>query len=163
MIVFTTIQQGYSQNNDSQLLVRSTVGVSGSSSTVSVDNKTYTIQQSIGQASVIGTFKTNNYTLRQGFIQPNILTKIKDTNIPLNLSAIVFPNPFVENISLSFNENIKGEVIISLYDLLGRMLFTNKYEANKNINIPLKELPVAHYILKVRANNRQFIKKIIKK
>ena len=163
LIVFTIIQQGNAQNNTSQQLVRSTTGVSGSSSTVSVNNKMYIIQQSIGQTSAIGTFETNDYTLRQGFIQPNVLAKIMDTNIPLNLNAIVYPNPFTENISLSFDENIIGEVTVSLYDMLGRMLFVNNYEANKSINITLKDLSIAHYILKVSANNKQFIKKIIKK
>jgi len=162
-IVFTIIQQVSAQNTSSQQLVRSTTGVSGASSTVSINNKNYIIQQSIGQTSVIGTFETNDYTLRQGFIQPNILAKIMDKDIPLNLNAIVYPNPFTENISLSFDEDIRGEVTVSLYDMLGRMLFMNKYEANNNINITMKDLSAAHYILKVSANNRQFIKKIIKR
>ncbi|MFK5958390.1 MAG: T9SS type A sorting domain-containing protein [Lutibacter sp.] len=163
LIVFTIINQIPAQNSSSSQLVRSTTGVSGSSSTISINNKNYIIEQSIGQSSAIGTFKANGYTFRQGFIQPNILSKIIDKDIPMNLDVVVFPNPFSENISISFKEEIEGEVKVYLFDMLGRQIYTNKYESRKKINIDLHDFAVAHYILKVRFNNRQFIKKIIKK
>ncbi|MCF6182372.1 T9SS type A sorting domain-containing protein [Lutibacter sp.] len=163
LIVFTIIQQINSQNTSSEHLVRSTTGVAGSSENILINNKEYVIQQSIGQTSAIGTYENNKYTLRQGFIQPNVLAKIIDKLIPLDLKVIVYPNPFVENISLSFTEEIKDDIRVSVYDLLGRLLFVNSYKANKHINITLKDLSVAKYILKVKANNRQFIKTIIKK
>jgi hypothetical protein len=77
LIVFTIIQQITVQNTSSANLVRSTTGVSGSSSTISINNtinnKNYIIQQSIGQASVIGTFNNTEYAIRQGFTQPDVL------------------------------------------------------------------------------------------
>lgn len=66
LIIFTIISQISAQNSSSSQLVRSTTGVSGFSSTVSINNKNYIIEQSIGQTSTIGTFTTNGYTLRQG-------------------------------------------------------------------------------------------------
>jgi hypothetical protein len=163
LIVFTITQLVTAQNSTSQLLIRSTTGKSGSSEKVSLNNKNYIIQQSIGQTSAIGTFETNGYTLRQGFIQPNVLAKIIDINIPLDLKAIEYPNPFVDNISLSFNEKITGKVIVSIYDMLGRQLLSNSFNSENNIEINFSAFSIGHYILKVTANNKQFIKKILKK
>ena len=143
-------------------LVRSTMGISGSSVEVTIDNTNYIIQQSIGQSSVIGTFIGNDYILRQGFIQPNILAKIIDKDIPLTLEAIIYPNPFKEHISISFNEEMSGNIEVQVYDMLGRMVFEKSYIATESLKIILTGLPVSNYVLKVKANKKQFIKKIIK-
>ncbi len=123
LIAFLFIQQVNSQNNSSEQLVRSSTGVSGSSEIITNNNKTYVVQQSIGQASAIGTFSNVDYILRQGFIQPNVLAKIIDDTIPLNLEAIIYPNPFVESISISFNEKISDKIEVVVFDVLGRMVF----------------------------------------
>jgi hypothetical protein len=65
------IQFSQAQNTSGNYLVRATTGVAGSLENVSLNNKQYVVQQSIGQASAIGTFYDNDYILRQGFIQPN--------------------------------------------------------------------------------------------
>ena len=163
LIVFTIIQQITAQNNSSEMLVRSTTGVSGSSSTVSVNNKNYIIQQSIGQASVIGTFNNSEYTIRQGFIQPNVLAKIINKNISLDLEATFYPNPFVESVTLAFTEKIEGDVEVAVFDMLGRLVFSNSYSAEQNLKVQFHNLSVADYILKVTANNKQFVKNIVKK
>lgn len=144
-------------------LVRSTTGVSGSSEKITSLNNIYIVQQSIGQTSPIGTFSDADFVLRQGFIQPNVLAKIKDKNVLLNLSATVYPNPFINDISILFNEKVEGDITVSIYDMLGRLMFLKNYEASKNINIISQDLSNAHYILKVKANNRQLITKIVKK
>ncbi|NQY30744.1 MAG: T9SS type A sorting domain-containing protein [Flavobacteriaceae bacterium] len=155
-------QHIHAQTNSSQNLVRCTTGISGSTVEITSTNKTYVIQQSIGQASTIGTFNNNNYTLRQGFIQPNILAKIIDEKSPLNLQVKIYPNPFVEYITLSFKDEIKGDIKVALYDLLGRIIDTKSYLSNQLITVKLNKLPSAEYILKVHANRKQFITKIIK-
>jgi len=163
LIVFTIIQQITAQKTSSEMLVRSTTGVSGSSSTISINNKNYIIQQSLGQASVIGTFNNSEYTIRQGFIQPNVLAKIVDTSIPLNLKATVYPNPFVEGVTISFSEQISDKVEVAVFDVLGRLVVTKSYAAEQNLKVQFDNLSVANYILKVTANNKQFIRKIVKK
>jgi len=151
------------QNNSSKQLVRSTTGVSGSSEIISTNNKTYVVQQSIGQASAIGTFNSVDYILRQGFIQPNILAKIIDKDIPLNLEAIIYPNPFVESITISFNEKISDKIEVVVFDFLGRMVFSKSYNTEQNLQVQFNNLAVADYIIKIVANNKQFVKNIIKK
>ena len=109
------------------------------------------------------TFYDSDYTLRQGFIQPNVLAKIIDLAIPLSLDAIIYPNPFVESVTISFSEQITDKVEVAVFDVLGRLVFSKSYTANQKVNVQFNNLSVADYILKVTANNKQFIKKIIKK
>ena len=157
------IQFTEAQNTTSAYLVRVTTGVAGSSENVTINNKAYIVQQSIGQASVIGTFYDSDYTLRQGFIQPNVLAKIRDVAIPLNLEAVIYPNPFVESIIISFSEQITDKVEVAVFDLLGRLVFSENYLADQKVNVQFNNLSVADYILKVTANNKQFIKEILKR
>ena len=162
-ICFILLQHIQAQTESNQNLVRSTTGVSGSSVKVTQNNKVYVIQHSIGQPSAIGTFNKDNYILRQGFIQPNVLARIKDKNMPSNLQLSLYPNPFQDNISLSFNEEVKGEINIMVFDILGRLVFEKKYIANQNVNVILDKLSSGEYILKAVANQRQFITKILKR
>jgi hypothetical protein len=161
-IIFAT-QLTKAQSSKSKYLVRSTTGVSGSSENITVNNKPYIVQQSIGQASVIGAFNTSQYTIRQGFIQPSVLAKIVNKNIALDLEASFYPNPFVESVTLSFTETIEGKVEVAVFDMLGRLVFSNNYTAEQHLKVQFRNLTTADYILKVTANNKQFIKKIVKK
>jgi hypothetical protein len=163
LIAFLIIQQVNSQNNSSEQLVRSSTGVTGSSEIITNNNKTHVVQQSIGQASAIGTFSNVDYILRQGFIQYNVLAKIRDIAIPLSLDAVIYPNPFVESVTISFSEQITNKVEVAVFDVLGRLVFSKSYLANQKVNAEFNNLSVADYILKVTANNKQFIKKILKK
>lgn len=162
-LLLASIQFSQAQNTSSDYLVRATTGVAGSSENISVNNKNYVVQQSIGQSSVIGTFYQGDDTFRQGFIQPNVLAKIIDVAIPLNLAAVIYPNPFTESVTLSFSEKINDTVEVSVFDLLGRLVFSKSYAADQSINVQFNSLSVANYIIKVTANNKQFIKKILKK
>jgi hypothetical protein len=162
-LLLICIQFIEAQNTSSAYLVRATTGVAGSSENISANNKSYIVQQSIGQASAIGTFSAENYTERQGVIQPNVLAKIRDIAIPLSLEAIIYPNPFVESVTLSFTEQITSKVEVAVFDLLGRLVFSNNYGGEQNLKVQFNNLSVADYILKVTANNKQFIKKILKK
>ncbi len=153
----------HSQYKTSDYLVRASIGASGSSENITVNNNAYAVQQSIGQASVIGTFYDKHYTVRQGFIQPNVLAKIIDFDIPLSLEATVYPNPVEQSVTISFSERITSKVELAVFDLLGRVVFSKRYAATDKLMVELNWLPAAHYILKATGNNKQFIKKIIKK
>ena len=156
------IQFTEAQNTTSAYLARATTGAAGSSENVTINNKAYIVQQSIGQASAIGTFYDSDYTLRQGFIQPNVLAKIIDLAIPLSLDAIIYPNPFLESVTISFSEQITDNVEVAVFDVLGRLVFSKSYTANQKVNVQFNNLSAADYILKVTANNKQLIKKILK-
>jgi len=150
------------QNTSSPFLMRATLSASGSSETVTFDNLNFIIQQSIDQSSVIGTSKNNGYTLRQGFIQPNVLVKILDTSMPIDLEVNFYPNPFKEKVSLAFTQQINGNIEVAVFDMVGKLVFLKKYEAIQNLQLQFDNLSLGAYILKITANNRQFIKNIMK-
>uniref|UniRef100_UPI004049807F T9SS type A sorting domain-containing protein n=1 Tax=Fulvivirga sp. TaxID=1931237 RepID=UPI004049807F len=162
IIALLSFNQLTAQSN-SPYLIRSTVGLAGTSELVPVGDKTYIIQQSIGQVSSIGTFNANGYTLRQGFIQPLISVTVVEKELPLVFEANVYPNPFIEDITISFFEEITGEVKVYIYDLRGVTVFKETYFDSNEIQISLWGVSEAPYILKILYNGDQFIRKIIKK
>lgn len=156
------LAQMHAQKTSGKQLVRSTMGVSGSSETIKIKNKTYVVQQSIGQSSAIGTFVSGGLVLRQGFIQPNATAKIVSKTPPTNLQAIVYPNPFFESISLSFNEEITSKISVEVFDTNGRTIYAEDFKPSQKLDIGLGQFPESNYILMVKANDKQFVKKIIK-
>jgi hypothetical protein len=81
-------------------------------------------------------------------------------------SAIVYPNPFNEQISIKINSDFPNEPIsYSLYDLLGRKIrfntLPNQSEMN-NLVIPSTNLASGIYFVKILHNNKQKSFKIIK-
>lgn len=152
----------FGQNVKSKNLKRSNIGAGYSSAIKDQDNNTYVIQQTIGQTSVIGTHSNDNYTLRQGFIQPDILEKIIDKQIPMILDLVFYPNPFYEKANLSFSEVIEGSVEVQVFDILGRLIVSNKYQPSQQLELNLDLPNTGDYIIKVKADNKQFIKHILK-
>lgn len=149
--------------SQSKSLLRSTTGVSGSSRIVVNEGNTYVIQQSIGQPSVIGTIEDGNYIFRQGFIQPDVLAKIVDKNVPLNLQVKIYPNPFDKHISLFFVEEVKSDINIKVFDVLGRQIFKTVFQKRQQTDVILDKLPLGEYLIKIIANKKQFVAKIMKK
>ena len=105
--------KGFSQTTDPSTdntgsfnVIRSTIGISGSSNTISTANGNYIISQSIGQSSIIGTGSNAGYTLRQGYQQPSILADAPSGNDNDKLEAKIYPNPFNHSIYISFSERI---------------------------------------------------------
>jgi len=144
-----------------QEIARSTVSSIGTSTTISTDSKSYVVQQSIGQASVIGKFDGDGIALRQGFIQPPIrVTAIvtQDTN----LTGAIYPNPFSSHVNVAFNEEIKESISVVLYDILGRIVHQDSFQAAQEISINLEFLASAQYVLLVSSNNKQLKANLIK-
>ena len=140
--------------------LRSTLSISGSSKTISFQDKHFLVQQSIGQSSVIGLSQGIDYLLRQGFIQP-----LKGSNNGIaseNLQVTVSPNPFPGEVTVSFTEMIWDDLYISLCDLNGRTVYSNKHAAAQEINLNFGSLQPALYIIRVYTNKKYYISKLIK-
>jgi hypothetical protein len=160
-LFFIGIQIAKAQNTTSDYLLRSTTGVTGSSTTITNNSKTYVIQQSVGQASVIGKFQSNDVIARQGFIQP---TTISTRIIPedTNLEARIYPNPVNNELFISFNELVKDQVTIQIFDFLGRNVFNRTMNPAQTLSINLNLLASAQYILLVNTGQKQFKANLIK-
>ena len=158
------IAQGTINTNvNSKYLIRSTVGINGLSKTLNTNKETFFIQQSIGQASVIGTYSKNDYTIRQGFLQPINTIKILPVNTEEeNLNLVLYPNPFHQSLNISINEYITNDLFIVIYNISGSIVFSKKYAASQQINIPLNYLPKGDYFLKITTEDKKLVSKLIK-
>lgn len=141
------------------LVLRSSINLSG------VDpskNTQHLIQQSTGQSSTIGSYKTGAYLLSQGFVQYDVWAKMVSFEDVLELTAKVFPNPFVSDIVIELLEPAESDVEVILFSPLGQELERYFFDENKVIQISLSHLPSANYFIKIAANNKQMIQPLIK-
>lgn len=144
-----------------QETVRSTVGVNGSSTTTTLSGKQYVVQQSVGQASVIGSHTVQDFTVLQGFIQPPIKIEgvLEEDN---SLQAVVYPNPFSSNVQVRFSEEIDAPLSITLYDISGRVVFSKEMAPAREIQLDFDFLSSASYLLSISQANKQFTATLIK-
>lgn len=85
-----------------------------------------------------------------------------------SFSACVYPNPFKgEDVTLALNLSEASDLIISIYDYTGKLIYFEEagyYNAGKSEKvIPLGNLSMGVYLIKLRVNSKQEIIKLIKK
>lgn len=153
----------YTIETHSQEIKLSTMSSIGGSTTFIIEGKKYHALYSIGQESVIGHF-FNNLSFRQGFIQPPINGKFNEINNS-NLSFLVFPNPFSDNLEIKmFKESDElYEIKIEIFDILGRIVHSEIKTSLNDIKLNLSHLQSASYSLKLTTENYQYNFKILKK
>lgn len=145
-----------------QEVVRSTVGVSGTTSEVKKGDQQLVVQQSVGQSSVIGFYTSGNQAIRQGFIQPPIeILSVGKTEAP-PIDAVVYPNPFASEITVALNEELSQQLEITIYDMLGRVVFEQSKNPDREITIDLSFLSTAQYVLLLSSEEREFKANILK-
>lgn len=149
------------QENSGYRIKTSSVGSSGSSNVVETTKGTYIISQSIGQASVIGTHQSNGYILRQGYQQP-LDGKVVNETLDYELNAKVYPNPFSRNISITFSTLLEDDISITMYDITGKVIHTQKVLPANQIDVRLNNIEAGTYFLKVISGKKYFNTKLIK-
>ncbi len=154
------LQSARSQTSN---VVNQTISIAGSTESVTANGNTYTVQQTIGQSGVIGTFSSGDNTVRQGFIQPNVMDAVLSNKVPITLESQIFPNPFQNSISVTLKNNIEEKITVKLYDVLGRQVFNKNYWNNQQFNVDLHHLSSGRYIINVITAQKQFVGKIVKK
>ncbi|MFD2727184.1 T9SS type A sorting domain-containing protein [Hyunsoonleella rubra] len=143
-------------------IIRSSLGSGGSSKTFATSKGQYKVSQSIGQSSVIGTYSKIGYHLRQGYQQPSSKIRVAKTSDENNLLATVLPNPFNHKISVSFNEKTDAPISVLIYDIGGKLIYTEEFSPSKNIQIDLRHVSMGSYLLKAFSNGKAFNAKLIK-
>lgn len=144
-----------------QETIRSTIGVNGASTTVNAEGKTYLVQQSVGQGSVIGQHQAQEISVLQGFIQPPITIK-NVIQTDASLQAVVFPNPFDSNVTIRFSETIEGPISIILYDISGRIVYNKEEAPARELQVDFGFLSSASYLLHVSHAEKIFTANLIK-
>lgn len=119
------------------------------------------VHQTIGQQSVIGNTKFSNTVVGQGF-QQSLLSKIGTTSLVNEISTTTYPNPFVDQIHFQFSKPISGLITISIFDVLGRLVYKDQKESIQNI-LTLNNLHFSQneYLVKLSAPNYNYSTQII--
>ena len=144
-----------------QQTIRSTTGVNGASATIKTSETTYVIQQSVGQASVIGQHTIQNAIALQGVIQPPIIIEsvvVDETS----LQAVVFPNPFESYVTVRFSEESESAISILLYDVTGRIVYQEQKQPSKEIRLDFEGLSSAAYVLYISQGGKEFTANLLK-
>ena len=149
LILILSIQSSSAQESK---LLRQTLSSGGSSILCNLNGKSKLVQQSIGQASVIGTHTAQKQIVRQGFIQPK--TSTHRLEVPVELDAIVYPNPFSQSINVQFNETLEGTAQISVYDLSGRLVEVDQMPSASLLQIEWNNLESGLYLLKIEVGQK---------
>lgn len=143
-------------------IIRSTMGSTGSSKTISTNDGTYYVSQSIGQSSVIGTFSNKGYSIVQGYQQPLFSVRIIGFASGNNLKADIFPNPASHSLNILFKNEITSEIFIVLLDANGRAVLKENFQAANQVKLSLNHISTGIYFLKINSGNKYFTSKIIK-
>lgn len=122
----------------------------------------YSVSQSIGQSSVIGSNNLDSVFLNQGFQFPFLFKNYTSYN-PNEISMLAYPNPFVKELNFRFKGTIDESVILTVYDLLGRIIHqsTNKVIDNHFL-INLDHLASTNYFCVLKTFNYSEMVQIIK-
>ena len=160
VIVVHTQQALHAQETaGSSLTLRSTTSISTINSG---QQSEYILQQSTGQAGVTGTYKSGDYLLSQGFVQAAVWANIVHLDDILDLKVRVFPNPFIDEIHVSFLESVSQPVDVIIFSDMGRKLESVTYEGSQGLRVRLEHLPPGRYYIKITTDHRQFVGHLIK-
>jgi hypothetical protein len=120
-----------------------------------------TVSQTVGQPSVIGTSVASNVIISQGYQHKRWSAIIRSNKHPFDLT--VFPNPFRDTVSLTFDSASDAATEISLYTISGVLMFKGVYyQQGLEITMRFPNLPIATYMLKVKQNKHINYQQLIK-
>ncbi len=145
LLAFNVLAQG-------PIMLRQTMGAGAAYGYIQWGGAKAYVQQSVGQGSVIGAFRTGGKVLRQGFLQPHQLRTRVASNASLQVT--VFPNPYQDRFSLRFAELLEDPLRIRMMDLGGRVVYEARQVAAEEIVVVPVELASGHYVLHLLSGGR---------
>jgi len=77
---------------------------------------------------------------------------------------VVFPNPASDLVNIRFDEATKSDMLISLFDLSGRLVLQTErtaVQANQTISLNTQAISPGTYLLDIYANNKHQVQKIV--
>jgi hypothetical protein len=111
---------------------------------------------------VIETFSNipNDIILTQGFQQSHYNIVAIEEQVEPGFSLNAYPNPTSDQVTIEWKAPENSTVLIELYDMLGRKLVEKSLPAAaSNVQIDMKKLAPATYVLKASANDGKMMKK----
>lgn len=81
--------------------------------------------------------------------------QVVSVNIDREISSTIYPNPGKDNVTLSINEALETDGLLSFYDLTGRLIIQQVVPANtQKMNLATEHLPSgATYLLRLEGGN----------
>lgn len=149
--------------SDSYRIISSNVGVAGSSNKVVTSSGNYFVSQSVGQSSTIGTHSKKGFVLSQGYQQSFNTIKVSGVSESNSLKAVIHPNPFGASISMSFSTVPEKEVLVYVFDVSGKRVYSKRFSPSNTLELDLKYLSSGVYMLKANSGTRLLNAKLIKK
>ncbi len=130
---------------EAQTIGRSSINAIGSSST----KGSMSINQSVGQPSIVTVGNSDNIHLRQGFQQP--IYFIVENN---DLNVSVFPNPTNANFFFEIMETDLENVNYVIYDANGKIVQESITSSLLKNEVNLSNENAGMYFLKISSENR---------
>jgi len=93
-----------------------------------------------------------------GTIKVKVSTGLNDAQIKTK----VYPNPFNDNLRIELGQNV-NEVQVSVVNLIGEVVYLNKFSSLDQINLNLDVLTKGVYLLRIKADENLISRKIVKK
>lgn len=167
IIIFILVYQcfAFSQQSTNKYTVLKSTITSVGSSTIYTSNNKYSIQQSVGQSSIIGQKEINAITVQQGFLTSNISFKINNSNnnnFKEDLEFVISPNPFIDHIKIDFSKKTIYDIYIKIYDINGKVYTIQKYPPSIKLIIPMRRFSIGTYLIQVTSGKTISTNKIIK-
>lgn len=120
------------------------------------------VGQTIGQQSVIGTYTVDGKTYGQGFQQSH-WSKYINSSVNNTITTITYPNPFISSINFQFSQPIKETISVALFDVRGRLVYSENKNALDNIlTLELHNLASGNYLVRLTSNNYTYYTQILK-
>ena len=120
------------------------------------------VSQTIGQQSVIGNYTKDGKTYGQGY-QQSVWNKYISTNSNNAITTVTYPNPFVSTINFQFSQAINEPISVSVFDIRGRLIFSQEKQASGNIlTIDLHNLASSNYLVRLSTPNYTYYTQILK-
>jgi hypothetical protein len=120
------------------------------------------VSQTIGQQSVIGNYTKDGKTYGQGY-QQSVWSKYISTNTNNAITTVTYPNPFISTINFQFSQAIKEPISVSVFDIRGRLIFSQEKQASGNIlTIDLPNLASSNYLVRLSSPNYTYYTQILK-
>jgi hypothetical protein len=168
VICFFIIHSAFPQSTieKNPLLLKSVVTAVGASSSVALKTPTrnYYIQQSVGQSGMIGLAAKNNLYVQQGFLNNANIIKIDNSSgdFEKTINLTVYPNRVVEYVTILFSEKPTEPIEVGVFDIRGRLIFTEKHPPSIELTMPIRSLAEGVYLLQIISGKRKGLEKIIK-
>ena len=80
----------------------------------------------------------------------------------LRMDAKIFPIPCKDKLNIQLDK-FENSVIVSVVDLIGRVVTSETFENKKEIVLNVEELPKGIYILQIKSKDKSLIQRIMKK